>query len=182
MSVQWKSSSVFAGEDLECIITFKNVCQAPRAPDSPSPSPQHRVISSGRERWKESLPQQNARTPVGHIWSNSVSTTGGSAQATTRNHKPRLALSNPISTRTGSAIGNKDTNKAELGNGSGGTHRRSVSIVTIAGDPLLTSEYDLKQGQNPTARRPGRKHARAASLQVLPWRGSTGKVGPTSGE
>ena len=43
-----------------------------------------------------------------------------------------------------------------------------MSIVSIEGDP--------------PARRPGRHHARAASLQVLPMRGGNGKLGPTSGE
>lgn len=167
VSVQWKSSSIFAGEELECIITFENVAQAQPARKSPSPSTQYRVTSSGRERWKESLPQQSARSSVGHTRYNSLSNpTGGHAQGTFKNHKP--VVSAPIDIRQDSATNLKNTKRPVGGSAHSGKHGRSVSIVSVGADSA--------------AGRPGRQHSRAASLQVLPLRSANGKLGPTSGE
>ena len=168
VSVQWKSSSVFAGEDLECIITFRNIAQVERGPKSPLPSSHLRVTSSGRERWKESLSQQNAPISIGHTRNNSLSYTALSkAQAPSSSHKPAVSLSAPVSTRQDSTI-NSNPSSRPVVSASNGRHGRSVSIVSIGGDS--------------TARRPFRHHNRAASLQVLPLRDVNGYSGPTSGE
>ena len=179
VSVQWKNSSVFAGEDLECVITFKNVSQAHYAPKSPSPNSQPRVASFGRDRWKESLPQHSANRSLGHTRNNSVSNAEKPSQAILRGHKPALSLSNPHSIRQNPATGLKDTTKPTVNSGHDGRHRRSVSIVSISGDPL-TSQYDQKQRQASIGKRPGRNHARATSLQALPRNTSMGKFEPTS--
>lgn len=168
VSVQWESSSVFAGEDLECIITFKNIAQAEHGPKSPLPSSQLRVTSSGRERWKESLSQHNAPIAVGHTRNSSLSHTALSkAQAISTSHKPAVSLNAPVSTRQDSAV-NSDQSSSHVVSASCGKHGRSVSIVSIGGDS--------------TARRPARYHNRTASLQVLPLRDVNGYSGPTSGE
>ena len=180
VSVQWQNSSVFAGEDVECVITFKNVSQAHYAPKSPSPNSQPRVASFGRDRWKESLPQHNANRSLGHTRNNSISNTEKPSQAISRSPKPPLTLSTPYDTQQNPAIGSKDTTKYTVNSGPNGRHRRSVSIVSIGGDPL-TSQYDQKQRQASISKRPGLNHARAASLQGLPWKTGLGKFGPTSG-
>lgn len=180
VSVQWKSSSVFAGEDIECIITFRNVAQAHHAPKSTTPSSQPRVASSGRERWKESLPQRSGHRPIGHTRNNSTSNAGSHSQAISRTHRPALSLSTPIGTRHISTINVDDTSKPDANSGHNERHRRLISIVSIGTDPL-TGEHDQKQRQASTSKRPAR-HARAASLQSLPWRSGTGKFGPTSGK
>ena len=181
VSVQWKNSSVFAGEDVECVITFKNVSQAHYAPKSPSPNSQPRVASFGRDRWKESLPQHSANRSLGHTRNNSVSNAEKPSQAISESHKPALSLSTPHDTQQNPAIGLKDTSKPTLNSGHNGRHRRSVSIVSIGGD-LLANQYDQKQRQASISKRPGRSHARAASLQGLPRQRGAGKVGPTSGK
>ena len=164
VSVQWKSASIFAGEELECIITFENTAQAQPARKSPSPSSQFRVTSSGRERWKESLPQQSARNSVGHTRNNSLSITSSRhAPGALKHHKS--VVSAPISTRQDPST---DTNRPVKGSAQSRKHGRSVSIVSIGGDS--------------TAGRPSRHHNRAASLQVLPLRSANGKLRPTSGE
>ena len=168
VSVQWKSSSVFAGEDLECIITFKNIAQVEHGPKSPLPSSQLRVTSSGRERWKESLSQQSAPISVGHTRNSSLSYTASSkVQATSSSHKPAVSLNAPVSTRQDSAVNSNPSSKPVV-SASSGRHGRSVSIVSIGGDS--------------TARRPVRHHNRTASLHVLPLRYVNGHPGPTSGE
>ena len=159
---------MFAGEDLECIITFRNIAQVEHNPKSPLPSSQLRVTSSGRERWKETLSQQNAPTSVGHTRNSSLSHTAFSkAQATPSSHKPAVSLNAPVSTRQDSTV-NSNPSTRPVVNASCGRHGRSVSIVSIGGDS--------------TARRPIRHHNRAASLQVLPFRDVNGYSGPTSGE
>ena len=181
VSVQWKSSSVFAGEDVECVITFKNFSQAHYAPKSPSPNSQPRVASFGRDRWKESLPQHSTNRSLGHTRNNSISNIEKPSQAISRSHKPALSLSTPHDTSQTPAIGLRDTTKPTVSSGHNGKHRRSVSIVSIGGDPL-NNQYDQKQRQASTSKRPGRNHARAASLQGLPWKMGMGKLGPTSGK
>ena len=181
VSVQWKNASVFAGEDVECVITFKNVSQANYAPKSPSPNSQPRAASFGRDRWKECLPQHSANRSLGHTRNNSISTAEKPSQAISGSHKPVLALSTPHGSRQNLAIGLKDATKPTVNSGYNGRHRRSVSIVSISGDPL-TSQYDQKQRQASNSKRPGRNHARAASLQGLPWKTGMAKFEPTSGK
>ena len=179
VSVQWKSSSVFAGEDVECIITFRNVSPGHRTSNSHPPNSRPRGISSGRERWKESLPQQRGQKSVGHTRNNSVSNAGSHHLAISRSHKPALSLSTPHDSRQTSAINLKSSNTSDANGGHGGKHRKSVSIVSLGGDPSI-SEWN-SEGQVSTSKRTDRSHARAASLQGLPWRSSTGKLGPTPG-
>ena len=179
VSVQWKNSSVFAGEDLECVITFKNVSRAHYAPQSPSPNPQPRIASFGRDRWKESLPQHSANRSLGHTRNNSISNAEKPSQAISRSHKPALSLSTPHSILQNPPTGLKDTTKPTVNSGHDGRHRRSISIVSISGDPL-TSQYDQKQRQASIGKRPGCNHARATSLQALPRNASMGKFEPTS--
>jgi len=177
VSVQWKSSVVFAGEDLECIITFKNVSQAYHVRNSSSPSFHLRGQSTGRERWKESLPHHGADRSIGHTRNNSTFK-GGYSQETSRIHRPPSYLASPIDTRH--SIGIAEAPSAE-GNTKNDRHKRSVSIVSLGNDAHQTqnARYD---SQTPTPRRPGRGHARAASLQVLPWRSGVVQNGPTSGK
>lgn len=180
VSVQWETSSIFAGEDIECIITFRNVSPRHRASNSPSPNSRPRVASSGRERWKESLPHQSGQKSVGHTRNNSVSNVGSHHPAISRSHRPALSLSTQNGTRQSSATNLKDSNKSDTNSGQGGKHRKSVSIVSLGGDPLI-SEYD-SEGKVLRSKRADGNHARATSLQGVPWRNSTGKFGPTSGK
>lgn len=162
--VQWKNSTVFAGEAVECQITFTNISQVSNPRQKPSPSPELRSPTSGRERWKESLPSQSALTPFAHFHNTSVST----AQAARPNlglHRSALSL-------------NSSTGKNALGISSGAPrevsfrgqrHKRSVSIVSMVGEASVAGETYI-YSQTPGPKRPSRGHTRAASLQVLPRR------------
>lgn len=178
VSVQWKNSVVFAGEELECIITFRNIAQPNNVRKSPSPSSQFRSQASGRERWKESLPRQGANRSIGHTRNSSLSNSGYSLEAA-RTPGPSSAFTSPIGTRHNSFI--KLNEGQPVGSkGKNGGHRRSVSIVSIGKDPQSPPSVQ-QHGEDFPSQRPGRGHARAASLQVLPWRGGIPQKGPTSG-
>ena len=177
VSVQWKSSVVFAGEDLECVITFKNVSEGGHVRKSPSPSPnsQPRRSSSGRDRWKESLPRQDVNRSIGHTHSNSTSNAGCSLETV----KIR-----GLATTPSSSLGSRQASSTKLdeghstgGSGKVGRHRRSVSIVSI-GKEQHHAQHAQYQDQASTFRKAGRSHARAASLQVLPRRSGVAHNGP----
>ncbi len=175
VSVQWKNSTVFAGEDVECTITFKNISQARSLRRSPSPSSQLRSHSSPRERWKETLPMRSAQNldNTGHRNSPSLS---GLSQPRSKLHKQALSLSTsnglpqaPLDVQDGMAKGPRAGNNK---------HRRSVSIVSLGGETI-----DQAQSPGPvlSSVRPGHGHARAASLQILPRHTGTGIGGSISG-
>ncbi len=175
VSVQWKSSAVFAGEDLECIITFKNVSQAYHVQSSSSPNFNLRGQSTARERWKESLPHHGPSKSIGHTRNKSISKSDH-AQETSSTHWPSSYLASPVDPRH--SIGTAEAQSAK-GDTKHERHRRSVSIVSLGNDVHQT-QNTRTESQTPTVRRPGKGHARAASLQVLPWRSGVVQNGPTS--
>lgn len=154
------------------MITFKNVAQVQQAQKSLSPSSHF----SGRERWKESLPQQGTNKSIGHTRNSSFSQTGLS-QETLKAHTPALSLTSPIGTRHNSST---SLNQAPSTTQSDRQerHRRSISIVSIVNDPQNSRKTQDTIAS--TFRPDGRGHARAASLQVLPRRGGVRINGPTS--
>ena len=175
VSVQWKSSAVFAGEDLECVITFKNVSQGGHVQKSPSPSSQPRGPNPGRDRWKESLPRQDVNHSIGHTHNNSISNAGYSPE-TVKVHGLPTTPSSPLATRQASST-KLDEGQSTGGSGKVERHRRSVSIVSI-GKEQHHAQNAQYQDQASTCRKAGRSHARAASLQVLPRRSGVAHNGP----
>ena len=174
VSVQWKNSTVFAGERIECKIIFTNVAQAPGKHRSPSPSSQFPTHTSARDRWKETLPIQ--RTPQDSFVSSSPSLSVSRTKL--RTHGPAASLSGPSHIKTASSAGG-----AAISNGtqaSKHSHRRSVSIISLAGD--VSQGKDVPNAQIDCSKRPGRGHTRAASLQVLPRRTGDMASGPFSGK
>ena len=163
VSVQWKNPTVFAGEDIECIITFKNNALAHRV--RPPPSPTSHTASHGlhRDRWRETLPMRSANAPtsVKHRKSPSLS---GFPQPYARSHQH--------SSSTSSANGFVKSPVAEVHGGitesassRDNKHRTSVSIVSIRGE---ADDEATRQGQLLNSGRPAHSHARAASLHVMP--------------
>ncbi|KAL6717475.1 Golgi membrane exchange factor (Ric1p-Rgp1p) subunit [Lecanora helva] len=176
VSVQWKSSTVFAGEEIECTITFTNVSQVRKIRRSPSPNSQLRRNSSSRERWREALPLRSIN-PV-QSSNHGVSTSArGVPMANSRAHKPALSLNAPNGFPPGPSLNASGslTQKSSIGNNK---HRRSVSIVSIGGDAI---DEAALPGPMITSGRPIGGHVRAASLQVLPRRSPKVSSGPQSG-
>lgn len=176
VSVQWKNSTVFAGEDIECTITFKNIALARSPRRSPSPHPHTASHGSNRDRWKETLPMRSAKVSMTAMHRKSPSLSGFS-HSQARTHKQALSVSSangfpksPIidvhhGTSTNSTLGD---NK----------HRRSVSIVSIRGD---ANDKTSSHSQLLNSGRSGHNHTRATSLHVMPRRNGVLGNGPLSG-
>lgn len=162
--VQWKNSTVFAGEEIECKITFKNVSQTSRARQPQSPIPRLKSAGSGRGRWKNSLPLQ---IPAGHFQSPTATTTKTFHHITAA-HRPTWSLGSSVATRHIQSTEVSEQPWKDFSS-KGHNHKRSVSIVSLGGEatnPINGYPDGQPQGTN----RPGRSHNRAASLQVLPRR------------
>lgn len=174
--MQWKTPTVFAGEDIECTITFKNVAAVRNPRRSPSPNPRVSQLASTRDRWKDALPMRSPQRPGTRSHRKSPSAQLF-PQPNARGHKPALSLStshnfshplSPKNPQSGATIPSPGSNK----------HRRSVSIVSIGGDAV---DEPPAVGQISSSTRPTRGHARAASLQVLPRRTGVANGMPSSG-
>ena len=176
VSVQWKNSTVFAGEDIECKITFKNIALAPSVRRSPSSNLHTASHGSHRERWKETLPMRSVNVPTSGIHRKSPSLPGYS-QSQARTHKQTVSLSSAKGLPQSSILDTHDgTSKSS--NPVNNKHRRSVSIVSIRGeatDETSPHKQLLKSGRS------GHSHARAASLHVIPRRNVLSSNGPSSG-
>lgn len=162
VSVQWKNLTVFAGEDIECTITFKNVALARSVRRSPSPSPHSANYGSHRERWKETLPirSANSSTSATHRKSPSFSSF---SQSHARTHKQGSSISsaNGIPKSPIIDVGDDISKTAAPGDNK---HRRSVSIVSIRGQ----ANDEIQHGQLKKSGRLGHSHIRSASLHVMP--------------
>ena len=166
---------MFAGEEVECTITFKNVAQPRSLRRSPSPS-QFRGHTSHRERWKEALPMRSGQASGIAAHRNS-SSLPGFATSKARMHKQTMSLSTSNGFPTAPMSGLREGAPA-ASKGGETKHRRSVSIVSLGGE---IGEETLSHGQHINSGRPTRGHMRSASLQVLPRRTAILGGGPSSG-
>ena len=171
VSVQWKSSAVFAGENIECTITFKNVAQVRR---SPSPNSQLRGHGFPRERRKDNIPQPPLRR----------TSTAFQIQENLDRSPSDLKVQSPV-VGVGSQAGPESIPASrshsypqqDIGS-QDGRHRRRLSIVSMGGGIM---EEAPVSNQPPRNVRPGNGHLRAASMQVLPRRSGLSSPGPGSG-
>ncbi|KAF4313220.1 Rgp1 [Botryosphaeria dothidea] len=196
VSVAFKESSVFAGEDVQCTITFKNVAstQAPaeRTPSHAS-SGDARYLHPERSRSKPlpvrapsvapsvapsiapSIPSsvQPSASKNSSIHDVAVIPQGAQSAAPpgrVRGHRPALSLNTPHlpgSPRSPSALNN-------IPNGSTTPvhkHGRSLSIMSIHSDAV--SGTNTGSGAMAPPKRPPRGHGRSASLQVVSGRGGS---------
>jgi RAB6A-GEF complex partner protein 2 len=174
--VQWSEQTVFAGEDIECQITFKNVAAVPNAPRSSSHPGSLNGFTPGGGRERKSTPLQ---TPAAQ-GKNNISQNSRTAPSS-RGHRSTLSLNVPV----GSERSNPGPGPRNSGHGQVGTeersHKRSVSIISLGisedpGDEAIT-QRNVAEG----SRRPSRGHVRASSLQIVPRRSGTNGAGPLSG-
>ena len=174
VSVQWKNSTVFAGEDIECTITFKNTAPARSITHSSSPNSHTAGHGSHRERWKESLYSIDDSPKMKHRESLSLS---GLTQSHARSHKQTVSISSANGFPKSPVVNVHDgiSNTASPGNNK---HRRSVSIVSIRGE--ANDETSL-QSQLMNSGRSGYNHTRATSLHVVPRRNGILSNGSSSG-
>jgi hypothetical protein len=168
--LHWSEQTVFAGEDIECQITFKNIASSTTRLRSSSAISYS--FAPGGERHRKATTLQAPATNYG----SSLSST---AQPRGRGHRSTLSLNVPAS---GAGIGGgpgswsgtyrSGTNEH--------THKRSVSIISLGASENATDDHTSQNSFPVRTRRPAKGHARAASLQIIPRR--TGANGPTSGQ
>jgi hypothetical protein len=155
--VRWKEQTIFAGEDVECTITFKNV--APDEADIPKHSrtgsrPVNAVVQGTKYSPAKSFNPfaftgtrraASSRQPFEKTHRHSASTSLASPQAVSHSFPPATPNSNGPP-------------------GSGHRHKRSVSILSLEHEPTS----DRKPWTAPFSPKHGRGHTRSASVQMAP--------------
>lgn len=135
--VKWHEHTVFAGEEVRCTITFRNVASASAsAPTHLAPQRTPRQVSGGVRTTSKLQPPT---TPRGH----------------------RSVASSPRIGGPGPGPGPLQAGVAE-GEGEGRGHRKSVSIVSLGGG-VGEGEWE---GHAERLSRFNRGHGRASSLQI----------------
>lgn len=175
--IHWHDQTVFAGEEVRCTITFKNVARPPGSAPSQSKSSPHqsRHLNSNHHPTSPLHAQSRTKPPAGLApppaargHRSSLSLTVPSAAATSRARAGSIPwpAQNPSDDRSGNV------------RGGGHGHRRSVSIVSIGS--ASAAGDGQSNGAPGKPQRPTRGHARASSLQIVPRGGPAS--GPRSGE
>lgn len=153
--VQWKEQTVFAGEDIECQITFKNVAPAP----SPSRTPPHpSTVNSfmpGSQRKATQIKNGSPLNPrPGHLG---------------KGHRSTLSLNVPAgSLRSQPTSTSWSARNATKSPREGGQHKRSVSIISIGASESVIEDATSQGSYAERPRNTSRGHGRSASLQIVP--------------
>ncbi|KAF4970731.1 hypothetical protein FSARC_2288 [Fusarium sarcochroum] len=163
--IRWHDQTVFAGEEVKCTITFKNVAPGPgQSKQQPPQSERSRLASPlhGRPKSNHALtPPPSASSGRGHRRS-ALSLSVPTSQSHSRSGSVQWPSSASSSDRRGSH-----------------SHKRSISIVSIGSNN--TVEDHSQRNDLPTRpQRPHRGHGRASSLQIIPRAQSQLPAGPHS--
>lgn len=170
--VHWKNSVVYAGEDIECIITFKNTARLPKnegednerqalgrngALHSRKASANPSAMHSRRSSLAQMKPPPFSRAP-------SLSATSARGTQGSRGHRPSLSLN--VVTAPSRAV-NGLASGANTPNGTAkptSGHARSLSIISLGSEAASEGRMPIATapGQN---KRPSRGHGRSASMQ-----------------
>ncbi|KAJ2905268.1 hypothetical protein MKZ38_005970 [Zalerion maritima] len=192
--VQWTDQTVFAGEEIKCRITFKNI-----APDSNNPT-NHAVVSKNNSAISAAgagtRPTPNSDRPTRQLSplhpsaaargkQHTPGLTPPASTATVRGHRSTLSLNVPHTTPNsplrngGSVPWSPQNNALDRSSRRGSSHKRSISIVSIASNNTVDDRSTIPNGSPIKPTRNSRGHGRSASLQILP-RGSQVGGGPHS--
>lgn len=156
--VRWKDQTIFAGEDVECTITFKNVAEGSssskgqsshqrrqsRAANTPANSESFFSAKSPFSQGRRSYPVSPSKKPFHRVTSSLNSPWFGSNSFPPPSAPPARPNGPPPSHR----------------------HKRSVSILSI--DSEGGGDKTPSPNHLPSRSKPTRGHARSASLQVPP--------------
>ncbi|GAB1743881.1 hypothetical protein NU219Hw_g932t1 [Hortaea werneckii] len=170
--VHWREPAVYAGEEIECIITFKNIAKPPGQDEgedglqTPLPNGAPRVrgapsaTHSRRGSYATGRPQ-SSRAP-------SAASSRGAPPPPARGHRPALSLSVVNSgPRNGLHSAPLQARTPTNGGMSGKGHGRSLSIMSLGSDMASETRTTTTAAAQPH-RRPAKGHGRSASLQVVP--------------
>ncbi|OAA41341.1 intracellular protein transport protein (Sat1) [Metarhizium rileyi] len=170
--VRWRDQTVFSGEDVKCIVTFKNI-----AP-TPSQQQQRQQQQQSQQSQQQQKPQgerQRLTVPLQARAAGNVGLPALPPMTTARGHRrSALSLNVSSSANSHSRSGSVQWSQAP-GSGAdwrpGHSHKRSLSIVSI-GSANNPEERVQRNDPPPRPQRPHRNHHRAASLQI-PAQGMT---------
>jgi hypothetical protein len=157
VSVHFSKSTVFAGEDVECTITFKNTAREPGSERSPSRSP---VGLHPPDRQRRITPiQTNTRPSISRN-----SSFGPNIPAhLKRGHRPTHSLGAPP------RLSNGPLPETQLGDDEA-KHGRKLSIISMGTDTAAGGGEQGRMGHE-QAWKSARGHGRSSSLQTVPRRG-----------
>ncbi|KAJ5522793.1 hypothetical protein N7513_013366 [Penicillium frequentans] len=162
--VKWKDQTIFAGENVECTITFKNVAET--RPDVNASEGQHQRKAS---RVANHSSNNNSDSFFGfkspqRLFSDRRSFSIGSPRRPAA-HRTASSLSSPlVASQSFPPAGNPSSTPRSWQPGHSG--KRSVSILSIdsEGQPEKSLSPHLTRGK------PARGHGRSTSLQISPRR------------
>ncbi|KAI9697222.1 MAG: hypothetical protein M1836_004786 [Candelina mexicana] len=164
--IEWYEGTVFAGEDVECRITFRNTAADYGVARPPQATPSSSSFAPGGERQRKNG-ALHAPAPNPKI---STKPNAHNQQPRSSGHRPALSLNSPVGPSRGQAFGSWSASQNGAA-GVGHKHKRSLSIVSMGINDESQSRLQ-GHGEPVTTQRPGRNHARAASLQIMPrWNG-----------
>lgn len=162
VSVKWKEQTIFAGEDVECIITFKNVAEngTPDVSSGPQQPPHQRKASRSLNGSSNSDGYFALKSPQALFANGNRRSLPQTPRQKTfdRSHRASASLSSPLGVAH------------SFPPSSGHKHKRSVSILSIESDG---GNEKTPVPSQLSRSRPAWGHGRSASLQFLPRR-STG--------
>ncbi|QUC21944.1 uncharacterized protein UV8b_06185 [Ustilaginoidea virens] len=171
--VQWRDQTVFAGEELKCTVTFKNIAPSPSQQTQQQSQLQQKLHG---ERQRLTVPLQS-RAKKGNVGLTSLP-----SPTPTRGHH-RSALSLSVSTTSSHSRSGSVQWPQKVGTGGdwkpAHRHQRSLSIVSIGSTKTL-EEHGPRSDTTSRPPRPNRGHNRAASLQIPPQGASSPSPGPRS--
>lgn len=161
--VTWAEQTVFAGEEIECQITFKNtaIASAPKTSLHPSNG------SAAAERQK--------KTAVSHFRDNTSLSPRISSSSrgppSSRGHRTTMSLSAPIAPVASLPAVSASVNGAPPKVARGGhAHKRSVSIMSLGASEGGVDDFRSHGSLSERPRAGPRGHERSASLQLVPRR------------
>ncbi|KAI1179688.1 Rgp1-domain-containing protein [Nemania sp. FL0916] len=164
--IKWDDQTVFAGEDIRCQITFKNVAASPgqqqRPPLQSSPKPdrprQPSPLLSPRGGTSNGLtPPSSARSHRSTLSLNVPSTGSRLRNSVPQWPPPQLPVSPPVPAGAPAQ---------------GHAHKRSLSIVSMGSNAAAVDDQVYSNGPQTRPQRPTRGHGRSASLQIIPRAGA----------
>ncbi|KAI6092837.1 Rgp1-domain-containing protein [Hypoxylon rubiginosum] len=165
--ITWDDQTVFAGEDIKCQITFKNIAPSPNQTRSSS---QHRQPPTPiAERSRQPSPLLSPRTKPNN---------GLTPPVPSRGHRSTLSLTVPPTSSRLRGPPQQWTPPQPSPQRPGHAHKRSLSIVSI-GSAATIEEQSHMNSSPARPQRPSRGHGRSASLQISP-RGALISGGPHS--
>ncbi|OQO09139.1 hypothetical protein B0A48_06030 [Cryoendolithus antarcticus] len=163
--VQWKDLSVYAGDEIECIITFRNIASIVRQEDEAH----HGAKPAGGDARAAQSSRRSSLAPTTTQAARAPSIVSARPAPKDRGHRPALSLS-VVSAPSKAGLFSSPLRSAPLhtrtpvtAKAAKGYHGRSLSIMSLGSEAPGDRTPPLVASQG---RKPSNGHMRSASLQV----------------